>query len=207
MTWYEFVTRLYEDDVFEITLDQARKWVPTGTISGLNDLQQKLQLQIPGLLTHRTSAGDVLVVRLPNVAAKIPIDCIENPGQRYVDVLESDVPYFESLLTVNPEDVPVVLNQSAEPGKCHCNVRRWVQANVGYYPVPGWLISHPDPLQRHFTCHSVTERPGDGLIDVSPYLGRNLAFRQGLMFVRHRGSPEEFRTLRDRYNEVTLTLL
>jgi len=73
-----------------------------------------------------------------------------------------------------------------ERSKCHENVDRWCQKNLGDKPVRGWLVTGEFVFDRH----SVIDRGPAGLLDITPLPDRTYSD-----FLIHDGSQEEFNTL------------
>jgi hypothetical protein len=119
-------------------------------------------------------------------------------------------PYFSELLKNSPESVTLLQESNIppdfEPGMCHCNVQRWVNANPGYCAVPGWLygpsVTRPEDV---FMAHSVVQHPGAAtLIDVTPFPGQSRLVRLNFRFFRHLGSVALYRSLKALYVDVSL---
>ena len=120
------------------------------------------------------------------------------------------VPYFEGLLARDSEHVlfldPDEIPPEFEPGRCHCNVQKWVQASADYLAVPGWLygLSSIRP-QYAFMCHSVAQRIADGtLLDVSPFPGQAIGDRRRYMFYRHLLADGDYQPLKALYADASI---
>lgn len=118
--------------------------------------------------------------------------------------------YFSELLKNSPESVTFLpeskIPPDFEPGRCHCNVQRWVNANPGYRAVSGWLYG-PSATRPEdaFMAHSVAEHPGNAsLIDVTPFPGQSRLVRLNFRFFRHSGPVELYRSLKVLYVDASL---
>jgi|ERR1700685_1155363 len=78
---------------------------------------------------------------------------------------------------------------------CHQNVDRFIKENSGYKVVRGWVTYADFGLSVGLTAHSVIQDRDGQLIDITP-LG-NERDRPGMRFVRHIGTEQEFRSMRD----------
>ena len=73
---------------------------------------------------------------------------------------------------------------------CHNNVDYWVTHHPGLVAVRGWLFWGPGADGRYnIMAHSVVDEAG-ALVDITP-IDENTP-REGLRFLRHLGSAEEF---------------
>lgn len=56
-----------------------------------------------------------------------------------------------------------------EPGRCHENARRWVEANPGFTVVHGWLNARGETFENRlrFHSHSVVRGPNGDHLDVT----------------------------------------
>lgn len=80
---------------------------------------------------------------------------------------------------------------------CHCNVDFWVQHHPETEAVRGWLFwSANEAGQRLFMAHSVLEESFQ-LVDITP-IDRNTP-REGLLFLKHEGTEQEFSGMRIHY--------
>lgn len=108
--------------------------------------------------------------------------------------------YFELLLeristaAIVPH-MPVTYSEG-EFNNCHANAAKWVADHPEYEVVRGWLLwpQAEPPYMLH--AHSVVSGP-DGLVDVTPLRD------QGLHFLRHEGSEEEFLSLSKSFAQYT----
>jgi hypothetical protein len=80
--------------------------------------------------------------------------------------------------------------------ECHDNCHRWVEENLGYKVVPGWLVFDYSEISQglvpfcRFTAHSVIEGPDGTLVDITPSQAS-----QRYPFLRHEGPAEEFEAI------------
>ena len=108
--------------------------------------------------------------------------------------------YFRELLERESEATKVpfraVSHGDFEPKKndCHNNVDYWVTHYPEVKAVRGWLFWGPGADGRYnIMAHSVVDEAGV-LVDITP-IDENTP-REGLRFLRHRGSAEEFNAMK-----------
>lgn len=113
--------------------------------------------------------------------------------------------YFRQLLEREGAAVAIpycaVRHTDWEPAKnaCHGNVDYWVTRHPGAKPVRGWLFWGPGEDGRYnIMAHSVVDEAGT-LVDITP-IDENTP-REGLRFLRHLGSEEEFSALKVRFSQ------
>jgi hypothetical protein len=96
---------------------------------------------------------------------------------------------------------PVPLD-GGEPklNKCHDNVDWWVKGRPDTTAVRGWLFwAQPNEVGQYiFMAHSVVEENGK-LFDITPIGEKE---RKGLVFLRHRGTEEDFEPMKKAYAQV-----
>lgn len=104
--------------------------------------------------------------------------------------------YFRSLYARLSDAKPVVFqkvessNWNPEQSKCHSNIDFWVEQDSRRLAVRGWLTWGANEAGRcKFMAHSVFEEGGK-MYDITP-IDANTP-REGLMFLRHIGTDEEF---------------
>jgi hypothetical protein len=107
-------------------------------------------------------------------------------------MLTSVSAYFDALLArvSTAELVPFMPIEFTEVNynNCHGNAAKWVAEHPEYKVVHGWLLwaQAGPPYMLH--AHSVVRGPA-GLVDVTPLRD------QGLHFLEHEGSEQEFLAL------------
>jgi hypothetical protein len=108
--------------------------------------------------------------------------------------------YFRELLESESQAATVFFKavwlNGWEPKKndCHNNVDYWVARCPGTKAVRGWLFWGPGPDGRYnIMAHSVMDEAGV-LTDITP-IDENTS-RDGLRFLRHCGSVEEFNVMK-----------
>jgi hypothetical protein len=100
------------------------------------------------------------------------------------------VPYRE----VGLEDWQPELN------KCHDNVDFWIEHHGNDLAVRGWIFWLPDETGRcTFRAHSIVQENGT-LVDITP-IDSNTP-RDGLLFLRHLGTEEDFEPMKTVCSEV-----
>jgi hypothetical protein len=83
---------------------------------------------------------------------------------------------------------------------CHGNVDRWVKNHPEAKAVRGWLFWPSDGVGRYtFMAHSVVDENGQ-LVDITP-LDPNTP-REGLVFLKHLGTEEDFSAMKTRCPRV-----
>jgi len=79
--------------------------------------------------------------------------------------------------------------------KCHDNVDTWVRMNPNHRVVRGWVTNGNYIVFIGLTAHSIVRGPDGVMFDITPLYdetGRGEVVRQGMRFVEHLGSDEEF---------------
>jgi hypothetical protein len=115
-------------------------------------------------------------------------------------------PYFRRLLERESLAVAVpfraVTREVWTPKKneCHKNVDYWVEHYPGVKAVRGWLFWGPNEAQQfNLMAHSVIEEGGT-LVDITP-IDQNTP-REGLRFLPHLGTEEEFIAMKTSCSQV-----
>ena len=113
--------------------------------------------------------------------------------------------YFRELLERESEATGVPFRKVGygefEPKKndCHNNVDYWVAHHPEVKAVRGWLFSGPGTDGRYnIMAHSVVDAAGV-LVDITPIDGNTP--REGLRFLRHHGSAEEFNAMKGPFSQ------
>jgi len=113
--------------------------------------------------------------------------------------------YFRQLLEREGDAVAIpyraVRYADWEPAKnaCHGNVDYWVARHPGAKPVRGWLFWGPGEDGRYnIMAHSVVDESGV-LVDITP-IDENTP-RDGLKFLLHLGSAEEFEAMKGPFSQ------
>jgi hypothetical protein len=108
--------------------------------------------------------------------------------------------YFRELLKRERKAVRVPFKAvshgefSPKKNDCHNNVDYWVTHHPQATAVRGWLFWGPDTAGRYnMMAHSMLEEAGT-LVDITP-IDENTP-REGLRFLRHPGSEEEFSAMK-----------
>lgn len=105
-----------------------------------------------------------------------------------VSGIDRTTAYFDDIIerAVAARAVPRQVWSEARRNECHENSERFVRAHGGYSVVRGWLVGGGHWLMPH----SVVRQSSTGLlIDVTPA-------DDEFPFVEHRGSEQDFATLR-----------
>ena len=89
---------------------------------------------------------------------------------------------------IEPREMEIKLND------CHPNVDRYIEKHRGSKAVRGWMFCPCTSAGRYtFIAHSVVEE-NDQLFDITP-LDPNTP-REGLVFLRHLGSEDDFSVIK-----------
>ena len=115
--------------------------------------------------------------------------------------------FFDRLVSRHKDGihVPHFDFESAEVGKCHDNVDRFVACYPDHACVRGWLlteIGNADGSSSGFyriLCHSIVRRPNDDLIDVTPMDEQD---RSAYLFLEQTGLDMKFEDMKVRFAEV-----
>jgi hypothetical protein len=84
---------------------------------------------------------------------------------------------------------------------CHPNVDYFTERRPQYQPVRGWLAINDQILNAHsVVCHRSRSQ---SLYDITP--PKPNRERLAMRFIRHRGTEDEFSTLRKRYAQYIST--
>jgi hypothetical protein len=83
---------------------------------------------------------------------------------------------------------------------CHDNVNCWFKSNPETRAVRGWLFwAQPNEAGQYiFMAHSVVEENGE-LFDITPIGEKE---REGLVFLRHPGTEEDFSAMKTQCSQV-----
>ena len=85
-------------------------------------------------------------------------------------------------------------------GDCHGNVDFWIRHHPETKAVRGWLFWKPDAAGRYLImAHSVLDENGQ-LVDITP-IDQN-APRDGLLFLKHLGTEEDFSAMKISCSQV-----
>lgn len=109
--------------------------------------------------------------------------------------LSRDVP--RRARVIKPRAVRFADGTEPEAHRCHENVDRWVSEGRRRIAVRGWLVSSWNEYGGVFDAHSVVKE-GLSMFDITP-------LRASLKFISHRGSEENFLTLRARQAQFVYT--
>jgi hypothetical protein len=114
--------------------------------------------------------------------------------------------YFRKLIERESEAVKVPFRavMCDEGGRkkndCHNNVDYWVTNHPGVSAVRGWLFSGPGEDGRYnIMAHSVVDE-ADALVDITPI--DESTPREGLRFLQHDGSEEEFNAMKVPFSQI-----
>jgi hypothetical protein len=92
-------------------------------------------------------------------------------------------------------------NWKPEQSQCHRNVDFWTEQDSARLAIRGWLTWGANQAGRcKFMAHSVVEEDGE-LYDITP-IDANTP-REGLAFLRHIGTSEEFDILKEYHTDTT----
>ena len=118
-------------------------------------------------------------------------------------ITPADASYFQDVVHSYSEGIrPSFLKfNAAKPAKCHENAELFFDRHPDHPIVRGWLVAEIGGAAGFFrlVAHSINRSPNGGFVDVTPL---EEADRKAYCFIPHRGSEEEFASMRDRFVET-----
>lgn len=120
-------------------------------------------------------------------------------GYDYTAYSQQLLERVNSALTVRFREVQLSEGET-KLNDCHRNVDCWVENYPETMAVRGWLFWPPNLAGQYtFMAHSVLDENGQ-LVDITP-LDPNTP-REGLVFLRHLGTEEDFSAMKQRCSTV-----